>query len=134
MSKIVIVDDEESIRSLCAEELAEEGYKVITTGMCQEVPELIASAQPSAMVVDIRIDDCDGLELLKDIKEIYPDLPVILYTAYDSYREDDKSVAAEHYVVKSFNLDELKEKLAQVIRQVKEDEISWPKPRRNEES
>jgi DNA-binding NtrC family response regulator len=124
MSKtVMIVDDEESIRSLCALELAEEGYNVITTGVCQEVPELIASAQPSAIVLDIRIDDCDGLELLKEIKEIHPDLPIILYTAYDSYREDDKSVAADHYVVKSFNLSELKEKLAQVIRRVIEDDI-----------
>jgi DNA-binding response OmpR family regulator len=104
-------------------ELAEEGYNVITTGVCQEVPELIASAQPSAIVLDIRIDDCDGLELLKEIKEIRPDLPIILYTAYDSYREDDKSVAADYYVVKSFNLSELKEKLAQVIRRVVEDDI-----------
>ena len=103
---------------------------MITTDMCQEVPELITSAQVSAMIFDIRINDCDSLELLKDIKEIYPDFPVVLYTAYDSYREDDKSVAPEHYVVKSFNLAELKEKRAQVIRQVKEDEISWPKHRR----
>ena len=41
--------------------------------------------QPSAIVLDIRIDDCDGLELLTDIKEIPPDLPIILYTACDSY-------------------------------------------------
>ena len=73
--------------------------------------------------VDPRIDDCDGLELLEEIKEIRPDLPIIFYTAYDSYREDDKSVAADHYVVKSFNLSELKEKLAQVIRRVVEDDI-----------
>ena len=119
MSKIIVVDDEESIRSLCALELAEEGYEVITTGICQEVPELINNTQPSAVVLDIRIDDCDGLELLKDIKEIHPNLPVILYTAYDSYREHERSIAADHYVVKSFNLTELKEKLSQVILQAK---------------
>jgi len=119
MSSIIVVDDEESIRSLCAEELDEEGYDVITTGVCQEVPELISSVQPSAMVLDIRIDDCDGLELLRDIKEIHPHLPIILYTAYDSYREHEKSVAADYYVVKSFDLAELKEKLSQVFSQAK---------------
>ena len=123
MPKIIVVDDEESIRSLCALELAEEGYEVITTGICQEVPELINTTQPSAMVLDIRIDDCDGLELLKDIKEIHPNLPVILYTAYDSYREHERSVAADDYVVKSFNLAELKEKLSQVISQAKSNDI-----------
>ena len=115
MSTIIVVDDEESIRSLCALELAEEGYEVITTGVCQEVPELITSAHPSAIVLDIRIDDCDGLELLKDIKEIHPRLPIILYTAYDSYREHEATIAADHYVVKSFNLSELKQKLSQVV-------------------
>jgi DNA-binding response OmpR family regulator len=125
VTKILIVDDEESIRSLCAVELAEEGYEVITTGVCQEVPELIASVQPSAMVLDICIDDCDGLELLRDIKETHPDLPIILYTAYDSYREHEKSSAADHYVVKSFNLAELKEKLSQVISQAKNNDINW---------
>ena len=124
MSNIIVVDDEESIRSLCALELADEGYEVITTGVCQEVPELIASAHPSAIVLDIRIDDCDGLELLRDIKEIHPHLPIILYTAYDSYREHEKSIAADHYVVKSFNLAELKEKLAQVISQTKKNDIN----------
>jgi DNA-binding NtrC family response regulator len=119
MSAIIIVDDEESIRSLCALELSEEGYEVITTGICQEVPELIKTTKPSAIVLDIRIDDCDGLELLKDMKEIHPNLPIILYTAYDSYREHERSVAADHYVVKSFNLSELKEKLSQVVPQVK---------------
>ncbi len=125
MSNIIVVDDEESIRSLCAIELAEEGYEVITTGVCQEVPELIVSVQPSAIVLDIRVDDCDGLELLRDIKEIHPHLPIILYTAYDSYREHEKSIAADHYVVKSFNLAELKQKLSQVISQAKNNDINW---------
>lgn len=123
MFKIIVVDDEESIRSLCAEELAEEGYEVITTGVCEEVMELIVSAQPAAIVLDIRIDECDGLELLRDIKEIHPRLPIILYSAYDSYREHEKSIAADHYVVKSFNLAELKEKLFRVTSQAKNDDM-----------
>ncbi len=115
MTKILVVDDEESIRALCAEELSEEGYEVMTTGEGQEVMELIASGQPSAVLLDIRMEDCDGLDLLQEIRNAYPDLPIILNTAYDSYREDVKSVAADHYVVKSYDLSELKAKLAQVI-------------------
>ena len=77
--------------------------------------ELIASSQPAAVLLDIRMEDCDGLDLLQEIRNAYPDLPIILNTAYDSYREDVKSVAADHYVVKSYDLAELKAKLAQVI-------------------
>jgi DNA-binding NtrC family response regulator len=116
MAKILIVDDEKSIRTLCAEELEDEGYEVIATGHCKDVLELIASSQPSAVVLDIRMEDCNGLDLLQEIRNAYPDVPIILNTAYDSYREDVKSVAANHYVVKSFDLAELKEKLASVCK------------------
>jgi DNA-binding response OmpR family regulator len=116
MAKILFVDDEESIRTLCAEELEEEGYEVVTTGKCKDVLELIASTQPSAVVLDIRMEDCNGLDLLQEIRNTYQDLPIILNTAYDSYREDVKSIAANHYVVKSFDLAELKAKLAMEVK------------------
>ncbi len=116
MAKILIVDDEKSIRTLCAEELEDEGYEVIATGKCQDVLELIASTRPAAVVLDIRMEDCNGLDLLQEIHNAYHDLPVILNTAYDSYREDVKSVAADHYVVKSFDMAELKVKLAHVCK------------------
>jgi DNA-binding response OmpR family regulator len=116
MDRILFVDDEESIRTLYAEELEEEGYEVITTGECKGVLELIASTRPSAVVLDIRMEDCNGLDLLQEVRNAYQDLPIILNTAYDSYREDVKSVAADHYVVKSFDLTELKAKLAMVVK------------------
>ena len=116
MPKILVIDDEKSIRTLCEEELQEEGYEVITTGECKNVLELIASAQPDAVVLDIRMQDCNGLDLLQEIRNAYQGLPIILNTAYDSYAEDVKSVAADHYVVKSFDLAELKAKLAMVLK------------------
>jgi len=116
MAKILVVDDEKSIRTLCTEELEEEGYEVITSGKCKDVLELIASTQPSAVVLDIRMQDCNGLDLLQEVRSAYQDLPIILNTAYDSYREDVKSVAADHYVVKSIDLAELKAKLVEVLK------------------
>jgi two-component system response regulator (stage 0 sporulation protein F) len=119
MAKVLVVDDEKSIRALCAEELGEEGYEVITTGEGKKVLELIESDQPSAVVLDIRMEDCDGLDLLQEIRNAHPELPIILNTAYDSYREDVKSIAADHYVVKSYDLLELKAKLAKVLKEEK---------------
>jgi DNA-binding response OmpR family regulator len=114
MAKILVVDDEKSIRTLCQEELEDEGYEVITTGLCAEVLGLIASSEPSVVVLDIRMEDCNGLDLLQEIRNAHQSLPIILNTAYDSYRDDVKSVAADHYVVKSFDLAELKAKLAEI--------------------
>ncbi|MBW2109083.1 MAG: response regulator, partial [Deltaproteobacteria bacterium] len=67
--------------------------------------------------LDIRMEDCDGLDLLQEIRNAHSDLPVILNTAYDSYREDVKSVAADYYVVKSYDLSELKSKLAALLKE-----------------
>jgi DNA-binding response OmpR family regulator len=117
VAKILIVDDEKSVRDLYAEELGGEGYDVITAGEGREVSELISSEQPSALVLDIRMEDCDGLDLLQEVRNAHPDLPIILNTAYDSYREDVKSTAADYYVVKSFDLSELKVRLSAVVKE-----------------
>jgi DNA-binding NarL/FixJ family response regulator len=54
---------------------------------------------------------------LHNIKKKDPHLPVIIYTAYDSYREDPRLSEADGYVIKSIALDELKNKIANVLSQ-----------------
>ena len=71
MVKILVVDDEKSIRTLCQEELEDEGYEVVTTGLCGEVLGLIASAEPSVVVLDIRMEDCNGLDLLALLFDLF---------------------------------------------------------------
>ena len=127
MAKILVVDDEESIRALYTEVLTSEGYEVIASGRCGEALRLIASAQPSGVVLDIRMDDCDGLDLLQEIRLAYPDLPIILNTAYDSYREDVKSIAADDYVVKSYDLSELKASLASILKKNQPEQRKQPR-------
>ena len=116
MPKVLVVDDEKSIRTLCEEELCEEGYEVITTGEGKGLLALIDSVRPAVVVLDIRMEDCNGLDLLQVIRQAHPDLPIVLNTAYDSYRDDVKSVAADFYVVKSYNLSELKASLAELFK------------------
>ena len=108
MARILLVDDEEHIRQLYTVELSEEGHKVFTVATGHNLLNRIDSLQPEAVVLDIRLVDYDGLELLQEIRNLYHDLPVILCTAYDTYKEDPKSIAADYYVVKSFDLSELK--------------------------
>lgn len=108
MAKVLVVDDEEHIRLLYSEELSEEGHKVWAAAAGHELLRRINGLQPEVVVLDIRLVDYDGLELLQEIRNQYHDLPVILCTAYDTYKEDPKSIAADYYVVKSFDLSELK--------------------------
>ena len=108
MARILLVDDEQYIRRLYTEELSEEGHEVFTVASGHNLLKRIDSFQPEAVVLDIKLVDYDGLELLQDIRNQHYDLPVILCTAYDTYKEDPKSIAADYYVVKSFDLSELK--------------------------
>ena len=118
MKKILIVDDEESTRLLYAEELADEGYEVIATSDCSGLMALIKKLRPDIVVLDIRLGEWDGLDLLQKIRSAYYDMPVILCSAYSVYKYDMKSMAADYYVVKSYDLAELKHKIRKALESV----------------
>jgi DNA-binding response OmpR family regulator len=115
MAKILIVDDEEHIRYLYSEELSEAGYEVITADNGYRLLERIEEEKPDLVVLDIKMVDYNGLDLLQDIRNKFYNLPVILCTAYDTFKEDMKSIAADFYVIKSFDLTELKNKIAMAL-------------------
>jgi DNA-binding response OmpR family regulator len=117
MPTVLLVDDEESIRAFYAEVLTEAGYEVITAGTCRQALKLMNAETPSAVVLDIRMDDCDGLDLLQEMRLAHPNVPIILNTAYDSYRGDLKAIAADEYVLKSHDLSELMTKLTEVVEE-----------------
>ncbi len=108
MARILLVDDEEYIRLYYSEELSEEGHEVCTVATGHNLLKRIDLLQPEVVVLYIKLVDYDGLELLQEIRNRHHDLPVILCTAYDTYKYDRKTIAADYYVVKSFDLSELK--------------------------
>ena len=113
--KVLVIDDEAHIRMLYTDELSEDGYEVITAEGGQGLMERLANESPDAVILDIKMQDYNGLDLLQDIRNQYYDLPVILCSAYDTFKDDMKSIAADHYVIKSFDLTELKDKLKEVL-------------------
>ncbi len=115
MAKILVVDDEEHIRLLYSEELSEAGYEVITAADGYKLAERIDKEKPDLIVLDIKMVDYNGLDLLQEIRNKFYNMPVILCTAYDTFKEDIKSIAADFYVIKSFDLTELKTKIAMAL-------------------
>ena len=115
MTKILVVDDEQHIRELYSLELASEGYDVETRASCVNLLRDMETSKPNLIILDIRLVDDDGLEALLEIRKHYPDVPIILCTAYDSYRYDIRTIAADAYVVKSFDLSELKMKIRRAL-------------------
>ncbi|WP_421901079.1 response regulator [Maridesulfovibrio sp.] len=109
---ILVVDDEKHIRMLYREELEAGGYKVSTSDGTEDILVVIGREKPDLVVLDIKLGiNRSGLDLLQEIRQEDQNLPVILSTAYDSFKHDMKSIAADHYVVKSVDLSELKEKV-----------------------
>jgi two-component system, response regulator, stage 0 sporulation protein F len=115
MAKILIVDDEKHIRSLYSDELKEEGYEVATAPDGNDIYNLIENEKPDVILLDIKLADSNGLDVLQQIRNKYYNLPVILCSAYGSFKVDIKAIAADAYVVKSADLSELKKRIAQVL-------------------
>ena len=106
--RILLVDDEEGIQLLYREEFEEEGFEVITAYNGEEALEKFSQDQPDLVILDINMPGMSGIEVLRRMKEINPQLPVILSSAYQEYKQDFGTWASEEYIVKSANMDELK--------------------------
>ena len=115
MPKILVVDDEEPIRLLYEEELTDEGYEVVTADSGQGLLERIAQERPDLIILDIKLADSDGLDLLQEIRNRHYDLPVILCSAYEVFKRDIKAIAADAYVVKSSDLTPLKKAVRRAL-------------------
>lgn len=115
MAKVLIVDDEKHIRQLYTEELEDVGYKVATAEDGSAILSIIENEKPDVIVLDIKMVSSNGLDVLQQVRNRHYNLPVILCSAYGSYKVDMKTIAADAYVIKSSDLTELKNKIAQVL-------------------
>ena len=79
---IVVVDDEDLIRTWLGEKLRSAGYTVKTASTGAEGRRLVVSDSPALMLLDLRLPDGDGIKLLQEFREIDRDLIVIIVTAY----------------------------------------------------
>lgn len=108
MKKILVADDEMSIRLLYSEELKEEGYEVYLASNGKEALEIVETVPLDLVILDIKMPEMDGIEALRQIKERRPDLPVLLSTAYGEYKQDFATWASDEYLVKSSDLEDLR--------------------------
>ena len=108
--KILIVDDEKSIREFLEIMLKKEGYKVGSAVNAEEALKLFHNSNYELVISDIKMSGMDGVELLKKIKEINPETIVLMITAYASVDTaiDAMKAGAYDYITKPFNVDEVK--------------------------
>jgi len=116
---ILVVDDERSIRVGLRGLLGKEGYDVSIAESGEEALQLIARQSFDVVLTDLRMPGVDGISLLKQIKDRYPETVVVMMTAYGSEKiavEAMKS-GAHDYLVKPFDNEEVKILVRQVLEQ-----------------
>lgn len=117
MKRILVVDDEKNIRALFRDELEEEGYEVEIAGGGREALEKIEKKLPDLVVLDVRMEDMTGLEVLEEVRKKHENLPVIMCTAVRGLQDDftvwDSKVS--DYITKPVDLDVLKEKIKKAL-------------------
>jgi DNA-binding response OmpR family regulator len=116
MPKVLVVDDEENFRKLYSMELESEGYDVALACSGEDAIESVTRDMPDIVVLDVKMSGLDGIETLSELKKKNKTLPVILNTAYSSYKNNFQSWLAEDYVIKSADLRELKNKIRELLK------------------
>lgn len=108
-TKILIVDDEPSALELLEMHLSEKNFEVRTSADAKGLYEEINSFQPQIVILDVRLPDADGLDLLKNIKEANENTRVIVVTAFHDMATTIKAIkrGAFEYIPKPIDLDEL---------------------------
>jgi DNA-binding NtrC family response regulator len=125
-TKILVIDDEESIRTTLSLILSEEGYLVDTAENAKEALEKTSASFYNVVLSDIRLPDMEGTKLLAMIKDTMPRMRKMIMTGYPSLQNAIESVnfGADAYILKPFEMEDV---LKQIKTQLKkqQDELNY---------
>jgi CheY-like chemotaxis protein len=117
MKRILVADDEANIRLLFEAVLAEAGHEVVTVATGREAVRKILKDDYDLVILDIKMPDMNGLEVVQRIRELNRPTPIIVCSAY-KHLEDDfiiKTGGVAAYLTKPVNLQEVKAKVAELL-------------------
>jgi len=103
MPAILIIDDQSYMQHLFEIELADNEYTIIHAENAQEARTFLENFCIDLVILDLYIAGFQGWDLLNDIKERYHNLPVLIVTAYDNFKNDPRAVKADGYLIKNFD-------------------------------
>ena len=109
MQRILVADDEANMRWALDKALSKVGYEVITVENGQAALESIQEDRPDLVLLDLKMPKMDGIEVLREVKTIVPELQVIMMTAHGSTATavEAMKLGAYDYIMKPFDIDEL---------------------------
>ena len=112
---LLIVEDDVNQRALYEEEMRDEGYEVVTASDGRQALQVASDAHPDLVIMDVNMPVMDGLDTMSRLIEVDRRIPVIIHTAYASYKESFASWSADAYVIKSGDLSGLKAKVRELL-------------------
>ncbi|TGE35078.1 sigma-54-dependent Fis family transcriptional regulator [Desulfosporosinus fructosivorans] len=115
--RILVIDDEERMCWALERALGHEGYQVVTATRGLEGIHLAQETEPSMVILDLKMPDIDGIEVLKEIKKINSSIPIIMITAHGTIDTaiEAMKIGATDYITKPFKLEELKVQIKQAL-------------------
>ncbi len=123
-AKVLIVDDEKDFVEMFALRLETQGEKVSTAFSGKEALEVLEKAPIDVVILDIRMPGMDGIDTLKQIKKLYPNIEVILLTGHGSTETavEGMKLGAFDYLMKPADFEEIKIKLENARKRKDEQE------------
>lgn len=118
MPRVLIVEDEPHLLDLYKLELEDEGYNVQTASDGHSALDVARVFKPDLIVLDIKLGDIEGLEVLQELKNLHKDKPVVINSAYSHYKNEFTTWLADAYVTKSSDLSELKSRISELIKPI----------------
>ena len=118
MIKILIVDDEAEIVDQVKEYFEDEGFQVFTAETGQEGIEIGAREKPALMILDMKLPDMSGIQVLKAVKKATPSIKVITMTGYIDQLMFDQAeeLGRDTFLQKPFDLETLKKEVDRLLR------------------
>ncbi len=106
-TKILVIEDEDGAREIIARCLKRKGYFTLSAATAKDGLELVRKEHPNIILLDIRLTDGSGLEVLKEIKELDRNMKVIMVTALEDELtiHQAKTLGADDYVTKPMTMD-----------------------------
>ncbi len=122
MPKILIADDESGMRILIGqtlEPLEDKGVELLQAGNGKEALEVIKAEKPDLVLLDVVMPEMSGFDVCNTVKNVLgiKDIYIIMLTGMkqDIHKQRGKNVGADYYMIKPFALDDLLEKVANVL-------------------
>ncbi|MEM3626457.1 MAG: response regulator [Candidatus Bathyarchaeia archaeon] len=122
-ARILIVDDDENIRKVLTTILEEEGYKVESVDTGQKAIEITKKKIYNLALIDVRLPDMEGIELLTKVRDTTPKMRKVIITGYPTLQNAIAAVnkGADAYIVKPFDMDKVLETIREQLKKQEEE-------------